>query len=294
MSRSDEGEDQEAHLLGEPSRITTTCNMVRKAVYRAYSGRCFYTGSKISFDNFHIDHLVPDAKGGADCFSNYVACRPDINLAKSDFLNRDTEDFPATRYLVKHKYAPRALKLYRKLVKDRQEESKRPRKSREAAPSTEPESAWPSLEQRQLLMVSFLSRISRDHESKCAWDAPVVVGGYSRILLKVADARLSHSEPSFVAEAKPGFSSIDNLNVSILSDDTAMYVDLSYRRPVTTEGLTETELSAWACLDQLYRLSPDDRDLIRERSVCLEEICRNIESGWRLGKRSEVAAPSHY
>jgi hypothetical protein len=40
--------------------------MVRKAVYAAVGGKCFYTGQPLPQDGFQIDHVIPQMKGGAD------------------------------------------------------------------------------------------------------------------------------------------------------------------------------------------------------------------------------------
>jgi len=55
---------------------------LRKAIYKAFEGKCFYTGRKVSFANMHIDHVVPKSKGSEDSIFNYVLSCSDINLAK--------------------------------------------------------------------------------------------------------------------------------------------------------------------------------------------------------------------
>jgi len=55
---------------------------LRKAIYKAFEGKCFYTGKMISFKNMHIDHVYPKSKGGEDCVFNYVLSCPDVNSAK--------------------------------------------------------------------------------------------------------------------------------------------------------------------------------------------------------------------
>ena len=85
---------------------------VRKAVYKAYKGRCFFTGRLLTEEEMVIDHLIPKSKGGPDSFDNYVLTFHDLNLGKS---NKFDERLERMQWIVKKVYAPRARKEYEKL-----------------------------------------------------------------------------------------------------------------------------------------------------------------------------------
>jgi len=85
--------------------ICTNNQALRKALFKAYSGKCFYSGRALSFDTFHIDHVLPVSLGGKDIITNYVACDPAINIQKSNSLNLD--DLVPVLYIVKNVYAPK-------------------------------------------------------------------------------------------------------------------------------------------------------------------------------------------
>jgi phage regulator Rha-like protein len=55
---------------------------LRKAFYKAFGGKCYYTKKKLHVDNFHIDHIMPRSLGGADTLSNLVLCDPSENSRK--------------------------------------------------------------------------------------------------------------------------------------------------------------------------------------------------------------------
>ena len=52
-------------------------------IFNMTGGKCFYCGCTLDFQNFHVDHVIPKAKGGTD-FKNIVPACPDCNMAKSD------------------------------------------------------------------------------------------------------------------------------------------------------------------------------------------------------------------
>jgi hypothetical protein len=87
--------------------------MVRKAVYAAFGGKCFYTGQPLPQDGFQIDHVIPQMKGGADSFDNYVLSTPRINMRKGA-----TPIGPGASHLVKAVYAPIAEAEFRRLVRE--------------------------------------------------------------------------------------------------------------------------------------------------------------------------------
>lgn len=70
--------------MNKNTPIPITDGLLRKSIYEAFDGRCFYTGRYLEFEEMHIDHIVPKSKGGKDCISNYVLCCSYINKLKSD------------------------------------------------------------------------------------------------------------------------------------------------------------------------------------------------------------------
>lgn len=66
-----------------------------------FGGRCAYTGEPL-VDGFHMDHVVPLAKGGTSAIHNLVPCNPEPNLDKSD---RDfAEWYFSTDYYTRERY----------------------------------------------------------------------------------------------------------------------------------------------------------------------------------------------
>lgn len=61
-------------IIGDP--------VLRKALYSVHDGQCFYTGRYVAFEDMHIDHIVPRAKGGKNCIANYVLTCGTINRRK--------------------------------------------------------------------------------------------------------------------------------------------------------------------------------------------------------------------
>jgi len=97
------------HITNRPINDPT----LRKAIYKAFHGKCFYTGRSVSFKNMHIDHVEPKSKGGEDCVYNYVLSCPDINCDK---VNRcDPEILQRLHDTVKLVYAPVVIKYIRKI-----------------------------------------------------------------------------------------------------------------------------------------------------------------------------------
>jgi 5-methylcytosine-specific restriction endonuclease McrA len=86
--------------------------------------RCFYTGKKISAENAHLDHVVPQAQGGGNGYRNIVASSYDANSLKND---KSAEEFARLLYkddllsLSEFKEIMQKIKLLQegKLVPDR-------------------------------------------------------------------------------------------------------------------------------------------------------------------------------
>jgi len=71
-------------MITAQTEISKNNICLRKAIFSAYNGKCFYTGRIISFEDIHIDHITPKAMGGKDCVENYVLCCGYINHIKND------------------------------------------------------------------------------------------------------------------------------------------------------------------------------------------------------------------
>ena len=79
---------------------------LRLAMYDAYRGKCFYTEEPVPYQDFEIDHIIPESResdledikkrlGLSDDFhinsvENLVPSRPGINLQKNDQMFSDT------------------------------------------------------------------------------------------------------------------------------------------------------------------------------------------------------------
>ena len=93
-------------------KISISNPHVRKAIYRAYKGQCFFTGRPVSEEDMAIDHLIPKSKGGEDSLENFVLTFHDLNSGKSNKLDNELERM---RWAVKEIYAPRAQKIFEKI-----------------------------------------------------------------------------------------------------------------------------------------------------------------------------------
>ena len=90
--------------------VDLACPHWRAAFYYGFDGKCFYTGRELSIDNFHLDHIMPRSRGGADELYNLVLSSPAVNSSKGDSVNlvlieRSVND-------VKDIYAPKVLEYY--------------------------------------------------------------------------------------------------------------------------------------------------------------------------------------
>jgi len=95
--------------------VNTSDELVRRAVYKAFSGRCFYSGVELNAE-FQVDHFIPKAKGGIDATDNLVLCRPDLNGLKNDTCDESNVNYAPTQYLLQTVFGPkidRYLKSYR-------------------------------------------------------------------------------------------------------------------------------------------------------------------------------------
>ena len=59
-------------------------NKRRNDVFEKCNGKCYYCGDHLDYDNFHMDHVIPKAKGGRGVIENLVAACCLCNLTKGD------------------------------------------------------------------------------------------------------------------------------------------------------------------------------------------------------------------
>lgn len=59
----------------------------RTVVYKQANGICGICGFPVSYDKFHVDHIVPLSKGGMHCYANTQPAHARCNLKKSNKLN---------------------------------------------------------------------------------------------------------------------------------------------------------------------------------------------------------------
>ncbi|PHQ89518.1 MAG: hypothetical protein COB42_06755 [Sulfurimonas sp.] len=88
---------------------------VRRAFFKAFEGKCYYSQKPLNKDSFHIDHILAKSRGGQDVPMNLVVCDPSVNISKlnaydEDFVNKHQE-------IVKHN---QALKVIAYLMNDNQ------------------------------------------------------------------------------------------------------------------------------------------------------------------------------
>jgi len=85
---------------------------LRKALYEASEGKCFFTGKFVALDEVSVDHLYPLSMGGRNCIANYVLTDNITNIKKSDAVEHTLVE--RMQYLNIILYAPRVLALYQK------------------------------------------------------------------------------------------------------------------------------------------------------------------------------------
>lgn len=70
------------NIVNKNTEIGIKDPYLRRAIFNAFDGKCFYTGRDVSFNEMEIDHIIPKSKGGKDCISNYVLTCNYINNKK--------------------------------------------------------------------------------------------------------------------------------------------------------------------------------------------------------------------
>ncbi len=68
----------------ESANLTTSDPALRSAIFKAFSGKCFYSGQLITMDEMHIDHIIPVSLGGPNNFFNYVPTIARHNIRKNN------------------------------------------------------------------------------------------------------------------------------------------------------------------------------------------------------------------
>ncbi len=66
------------------TRVDLNDQETRDIYFKVFNGTCYYTGAKLSRDEFHIDHIHPRSLGGQDIVMNLVLSDPTVNIQKSD------------------------------------------------------------------------------------------------------------------------------------------------------------------------------------------------------------------
>jgi len=97
--------------------------MVRESIYKAFGGKCFYTGREVAFEDMQIDHIWPRAKEGPDNLFNYVCSDADFNNRKNDKF--DEAIFQRFYDAVAIAYRPSVLRRFKALVKKKEEAQKK-------------------------------------------------------------------------------------------------------------------------------------------------------------------------
>jgi len=63
-------------------RSVTIENVSRAVVYERDAGRCHICGRKVNPNRWHLEHLVPLARGGEHSYQNVAVSHPTCNLRK--------------------------------------------------------------------------------------------------------------------------------------------------------------------------------------------------------------------
>jgi DNA-binding XRE family transcriptional regulator len=97
-------------MITENTTIRTTDLYLRKAIYKAHKGKCFYTGEHLDFNLIEIDHIIPKYEGGTNTILNYVLTSRKINGRKSKKYEKEICD--KLQLLNKLLFVPSVIKEY--------------------------------------------------------------------------------------------------------------------------------------------------------------------------------------
>jgi hypothetical protein len=70
------------HLMYVRAKRTQISRAMRRAVFERDEGMCRHCGRPLRFNSFHVDHLVPIARGGGNEMQNLAASCAPCNLSK--------------------------------------------------------------------------------------------------------------------------------------------------------------------------------------------------------------------
>ncbi|GGD34344.1 hypothetical protein GCM10012288_05370 [Malaciobacter pacificus] len=85
---------------------------LKRSLWEAHDGLCFYTGIPITMFDMHIDYIQPLSKGGNDELNNLVPCCSRAKKQKANIFNENT-----TKQIIMFNslvYTPKVEKLFNK------------------------------------------------------------------------------------------------------------------------------------------------------------------------------------
>lgn len=71
----------------------------RSIIYKKDNGKCYLCGKELLYSEMTLDHVMPLAKGGADCMENLRCCCVNCNRWKADSYSGDFEDKISNIYM---------------------------------------------------------------------------------------------------------------------------------------------------------------------------------------------------
>ena len=71
----------------------------REMIYRKGNCKCYLCGKDLLLSEMTLDHVVPLAKGGADCLENLMPCCKECNHWKADSYSGDFENKISNIYM---------------------------------------------------------------------------------------------------------------------------------------------------------------------------------------------------
>ena len=89
---------------------------LKRSLWEAHDGLCFYTGIPITMFDMHIDYIQPLSKGGNDELNNLVPCCSRAKKQKANIFNENT-----TKQIIMFNslvYTPKVEKLFNKYKTD--------------------------------------------------------------------------------------------------------------------------------------------------------------------------------
>lgn len=90
----------------------------RSIIYQKDNGKCYLCGKELLYSEMTLDHVIPLAKGGADCMENLRCCCSNCNSWKADSYSGDFEGKVSNIYMhqmddkIGHRFMWRFIKKY--------------------------------------------------------------------------------------------------------------------------------------------------------------------------------------